>query len=84
MSPLNSPTDTDSAPLATPRFYLDLNGVPIEYNEVKCPSEKQVTPHQWIMVRVGDAEGTSDPVELADKHKRLILCQSCGTLRLIK
>lgn len=66
------------------RYYLDLDDVPIEFNTIKCPTEKKVTPHHWLMVHVGDNLGLSDPIELADKHKRLILCQSCGTLRLIK
>lgn len=84
MSQNDSQTNSNSADPVVPRYFLALDGVEIEYNEVKCPSEKKVTPHQWFMIHVGDNFGTSDPVELADKHKRLILCQSCGTMRLIK
>lgn len=88
-SPKDSPTNSDSVDLVVPRFYLDLNGAgqtntTLENTEIKCANCKVVTPTQWLMIHVADSFNEFNPVDLADKHRRLTLCQNCGTLRLVK
>lgn len=82
----DSPTDTDSVEPVSQRFQFDLNGVAIQFNTIKCGQCKVVTPHQWLMVPVGTlpTEPPMDQLELNELAKRLILCQNCGTMRLIK
>lgn len=78
-------TSTSSVPNVQQRFHLGLGANDLKFNNIKCGPCKAVTPHQWIMVRVDDSsEQPMDPVELAALHKRLILCQNCGNVRLIK
>lgn len=84
MCPPDTPTDTNSAPPVHQRFFLDLGAGDLKLNNIKCGPCKAVTPHQWLMAHVVDSEGITDPVELADLHKRLILCQNCGNIRLVK
>lgn len=74
----------DSADDVKQRYLLGLDGQDLQFNQVKCPNCKTVTPHQWLMVEVVDSFGMETPIELADKHKRLVLCQNCGNMRLIK
>jgi hypothetical protein len=76
-----TPINSDSAPTVQERFQFG----PSEEGEptkIKCTTCKVPTTHLWFMQTVA-AEFT-DPVELADKHKRVTLCTNCGTLRLIK
>ena len=86
MNDTSSPTppSPDSANDVEQRYLLDLDGADIQFNNVKCPTCKTVTPTQWVMIHVADGFGIEEPIALADKHKRLTLCQNCGTVRLVK
>lgn len=83
----DSPTDTDFVPPAEQRFQFALSGQDLQFNTIKCNPCNQVTPHQWLMVQVEPsliAPEKFTVLTLNEMARRLILCQNCGNIRLIK
>ena len=48
----------------------------------KCPTEKSVTEQEFVVLEVTTTEPV-EPLELLKLNKRLVICTSCGTIRLI-
>ena len=79
---LNGPLPTYY--VRTAMYRLPLEGV--ESVSTKCPVEKQITEQEYVKVTpVPETEPTTneDAMNLLKLTKRLTLCTSCGTLRLI-
>lgn len=55
----------------------------VESFSTKCPTEKAIQPHEYVKITPADDSGEIDPMESLKLTKRLVLCTSCGTLRLI-
>lgn len=85
MSSNNTPAEEVSAPDVAQRFHL-VPDVSVQYNEVKCGQCSTVTPHEWFMLKVENdpALQPMEPLELLGKQRRVVMCQNCGNLRLIK
>lgn len=47
----------------------------------KCPNEKKVT--EQVAIRVIPVGDDPDPMASLGLAKRLVICQSCGNMRLI-
>lgn len=69
----------------TVMYRLPLDGV--ESFSTKCPNEKEMRDHEYVKITPVNEELPDSPVEqmedMARTTKRLVLCTSCGTLRLI-
>lgn len=48
----------------------------------KCTEEKVPTEHLYVKIEPQADPGSVDPFELLQKTKRLMICTSCGNLRL--
>lgn len=48
----------------------------------KCTEEKVPTEHLYVKVEPQPIDEAPDPMELLSKTKRLMICTSCGNLRL--
>jgi hypothetical protein len=64
----------------TVMYRLPLEGV--ESLSTKCQTEKVVTDQEFVLI-TPVVDGDVDPMELLKLTKRLVLCTSCGNLRLI-
>ncbi len=79
----NSGTDS-----VMPAIYdINVNEGDATFSKAACPKEKKITHQIDIMVQVvpsGSDQGASvNPLELMAMARRLVLCTSCGNLRLI-
>ncbi len=82
-SPNPTPSDKNSAEIASPKFQFDVNAlsqVQIEEVNKRCTFFvcDAVTTHLWIKVPIYDLDGTTEPLELLKLTKRLTMCTQCG------
>lgn len=77
-----SKPDTDSV---MPAIYdwPDFSNMPGNDAKAACPKEKKVTLQYDIVIAPVDIEGSADVVETMKLARRVVLCTSCGNLRLI-
>lgn len=82
MSSKGTPTDSDSALNVPVRYQLAVQET--QANNIKCTQEDKVTPHEYAMILAVDIENPSDVMATREMARRLLCCQSCGNIRLIK
>ncbi len=58
--------------------YLDTKTV-----KAACTKEKKITHQREFMIHLVDNTGMASPLEMMKLARRVVLCTSCGNLRLI-
>lgn len=61
-----------------------LDDQPHQYASTKCNTCKTVTPHDWIPVVPNGTKEDANSPKILENARRLIICNTCGTLSLKK
>lgn len=60
-----------------------LKDLPVDIAKAACSKEKKITHQLDILIAPRDITGDQDVVETMRLARRVVLCTSCGNLRLI-